>query len=99
MKCCASYVLVTWNRLIDDKNRKDKDSFAFIKEKSFPVHTHRHTHLELKRHYLAGSEDFNKTEETGERRKRTKMVFNAFIIQMNENHINESRQKASCTSV
>ena len=52
---------------------------------------------ELKCHYLAGTEELNKTEETEKRRKReTKMVLNAFIIQMNENHINESRH---CTSV
>lgn len=53
-----------------------------------------HTHAELKCHYLAGTEELNKTEETGNERKReTKMLFNSFIIQMNENHINASKTR------
>lgn len=55
-------------------------------------------HAELKCHYLAGIEALNSTEETGKSRKgETKMVLNSFIIQMNENHINASRQ--GCASV
>lgn len=69
------------------------------------MHTHTHTyvdtlaHVELKCHYLAGMEELNNTEETGKKRKReTKMVLNSFIIQMNENHINASRQGRASVS-
>lgn len=61
--------------------------------------THTLTHLELKCHYLAGTEELNKTEETGKVRKReTKMALNSFIIQMNENHFNASRQGRASVS-
>ena len=86
---------------------KDRGSYAFIKERWLPAHTHTHTHthtrththVELKCHYLAGSSELNETEEKGKgRKKETEMVLNSFIIQMNENHINASRQGRASVS-
>lgn len=84
---------------------KTKGSYAFIEERQFPARTQTHTHVdalahvELKCHYLAGMEELNNTEQTGKERKReTKMVLNSFIIQMNENHINASRQGRASVS-
>lgn len=81
---------------------KTKALLHSSKSRSF-LRTHTHTdtdtHVELKCHYLAGTEELNKTEETGKGRKReTKMVLNSFIIQMNENHINASRQGRASVS-
>lgn len=77
---------------------KDRGSYAFIKERWLPAHARSHT-CRIKMPLLSWK--LGAQRDRGERereKKETKMVLNSFIIQMNENHINASRQGRASVS-